>query len=241
MKKLLILCSLTLLFSCAPTEEQSSMLSSIENHQGPASYYDPQAVDLSKDTIEINNLTDDFYNPEKWEGMENDHYSVPEIQEDNSLRFNNTNATYNLADYSNKTISFNVKGNNDWNIYLLANSKSNSSNHIRLECQYNVLRIKTSFSGNHAVAYVPAAYNFKMNEFNRLDLKFTTENNKTTMKMWLDCVPVKLKQATDFTSNGVQIIDGELVLNQSESYSLGNYFVVKVWDDQDYLYLSKVL
>jgi hypothetical protein len=35
--------------------------------------------------------------------------------------------------------------------------------------------------------------------------------------------------------------DGELVLNQSESYSLGNYFIVKVWDDQDYLYLSKVL
>ena len=241
MKKLLLLMSLALLFSCGNSETSHGHIESTEEHKGPSSYYDPQAVDLTKDNIEINNLSEDFYNPNKWEGMDNDHYSVPVIQEDNSLKFNNTNAAYNLGDYSNKTISFNVKGNNDWNIYLLANDKSNNSNHIRLECQYNVLRIKTSFSGVHAVAYVPFGYNFKMNEFNRLDLKFTTENNKTSMKMWLDSVPVTLKQATDFTSSGVEITNGELVLKQSDSFTLGNYFVVKVWDDEDYIYLSKVI
>ena len=240
-KQLVLLLSLLVLAGCGTTHTTSPG-NEIPDHQGPASYYDPQAVDLTKDpNLGVNELSDDFYNPNKWVGMDNDHYSPAEVQSDTSMKFRNTNAAFDMGDYSNKSLSFTVKGNNDWNIYLLANNKSNNSNNfIRVECQYNVLRIKTSFSGNSAVAYVPAGYNFKMNEFSRLDFKFETANSTTTMKMWVDEVPVVLKKATDFSSKGVSISNGNLVVKQSSSFTLGNYFIVKIWDDQDYLFIKKV-
>ena len=52
MKKLLLLMSLALLFSCGNSETSHISIESTEEHKGPSSYYDPQAVDLTKDNIE---------------------------------------------------------------------------------------------------------------------------------------------------------------------------------------------
>ena len=249
-KQLLVLISLLALAGCGstetptpstPTPSNPSGETTNTNHQGPASYYDPQAVDLTKEEVAINNLSDDFYDTTKWEAFsDGDHFAAPEIQTSGAMKFRNTNAAFNLGDYSNKSFSMSVRGNNDWQMWLLSSNKANSGgHHIKLECQYNVLRIKTSFSGVSAVAYVPAGYNFKMDQYNRLDFKFETVNNVTTMKLWIDCVPVKMKKATDFSKQGVSIKDGNLVLQQSSSYQLGNYMLVKIWDDEDFLFIKK--
>lgn len=237
------------LFACSSTTHSSPLDDYVSGgaHNGPSSYPDPQAVDLTPVNLENHNFEDSFYNPDTWIGMtsdngaSNDHYGKPSYSEEDGLTFNNTNAAINLGNYENETISFNIKGNNDWNLWLRSSSYDNHSNNsLRIECQYNVLRIKTSFSGNDAVAYVPAGYNYKMNEWNRFDFKFTKNNNINTIEFFLNYVPVKVKMATDYSSKGAKVKNGNLTLEESNKFTLGNYLVLKIWDDQDFVSIKRV-
>ena len=249
MKKLLLPLVCIALFSCGTTTHSSPLddFTSGGPHNGPSTYPDPQAVDTTPVTLEDHNFADSFYNPDSWVGMtknngeSNDYFGKPTYDEENGLTFNNSNAAIDLGDMSNASISFNIYGNNDWNLWLRSSSYDNNANNsFRIECQYNVLRIKTSFSGNDAVAYVPAGYNYKVGEWNRFDFKFTKTKNTNTVEFYLNYVPVKVKIATNYTNKGAKVINGNLTLEESNNFQLGNYLVLKVWDDEDIVRIKRV-
>lgn len=203
-----------------------------------------------EDVPVLTELSSDFYDASNWEYMTNnngaslDGGDIPYSLSDGSIKFHRENQAIDIGDFTNSTVSFMLKGTNDWNIWFNSSTKDNANNSsYRLVYGYGELRLTLSSAPEQAAARIVNT-TYEKGQWNRFDIAFSTEKNAdgqtvTAIKVYVNGVRADLT-AGDYTAPAVSVADNVLMHTRPAMFTTGTYMVVKVWDADDYVQLKPV-
>lgn len=196
------------------------------------------------DVPEISELDAKFYNASNWVYMTNDGGTSTDIGEvpyslsDGSIKFHRANQAIEIGDYTNSTVSFMLKGTNDWSIWFNSSSKDNSDNSsYRLAYAYGGLRIALSSEPESAAAAIVNT-DYKKGEWNRFDLVFSANDGVCEIKVYVNGVRADL--AVSALVDGVTVENNVMRHEQPAGFVTGNYMAVKVWEANNYVQIKPV-
>lgn len=197
-----------------------------------------------EDTPVTAELDAKFYDAANWVYMTNDSGAsldageVPYSLDDGSIKFHRANQAIELGDLSNATVSFLLKGTNDWSIWFNSSSFDNAENNsYRLAYAYGGLRIALSSAPEQAAALIVNT-SYKKSEWNRFDVVFSTENGVCSIKVYVNGERADLAVGT--AMEGVTVEDNVLSHTQPQGFVTGNYVVVKVWEAHNFVQIKPV-
>ena len=200
---------------------------------------------INVETPTLSELPEAFYLAENWVYMTNndgaslDGGDIPYSMADGSIKFHRANQAIEIGDLSNATVSFMLKGTNDWSIWFNSSSIDNANNSsYRLAYAYGGLRIALSSAPEQAAAVVVDGL-YKKGEWNRFDIVFSTNDGVCEIKLYVNGVRATL-EAGDNTTPMVSVADNTLTHTQPAMFTMGNYMVVKVWEADNYVQLKPV-
>ncbi|MBQ8303133.1 MAG: hypothetical protein IJX97_06310 [Clostridia bacterium] len=190
-------------------------------------------------------LPDSFYDASNWgymtnnDGQSNDGGDIPYSMVDGSIKFHKANQAYELGDVSNATVSFMLKGTNDWSIWFNSSTKDNHNNSsYRLAYAYGGIRLVLSSAPEQAAAVVTDNL-YKKGEWNRFDVVFSTVDGVCEIKLYINGARATLA-AGDNTTPQVSVSDNVLTHTQPAMFKTGTYAVVKVWEAHNYVQIKPV-
>ncbi len=194
----------------------------------------------------LSELHGSFYLAENWQYMTNDDGAsldggdVPYSMADGSIKFHRANQAFIAGDYTNATVSFMLKGTNDWSIWFNSSSKDNANNSsYRLAYAYGGIRLVLSSAPEQAAAVVTDDL-YKKGEWNRFDIVFSTNKEGVCqIKLYINGVRATLA-AGDNTTPMVSVADNTLTHTQPAMFTTGEYMVVKVWEAHNYVQIKPV-
>ena len=202
-------------------------------------------AEIGDDTPIASELDSKFYDASNWSYMTNndgaslDGGDVPYSMTDGSIKFHKANQAIEMGDMTNATVSFMLKGTNDWSIWFNSSTKDNHNNSsYRLNYAYSGLRISLSSAPDQAAALVEEGL-YKKGEWNRIDIVFATVDNVTEIKLYVNGVRAGLTSG-DYTTPAVSVSDNTLIHTQPAMFETGNYMVVKVWEAHNYVQIKPV-
>ena len=197
------------------------------------------------DVPTLSELPDAFYNAASWVYMTNndgaslDGGDIPYAMSDGSIKFHRANQAIQIGDLTNATVSFMLKGTNDWSIWFNSSSIDNANNSsYRLNYAYGGLRIALSSAPELAAAIIDDS-NYNKGEWNRFDIVFSTDDGICDIKVYINGTRAALS-AGDNTTPMVSVADNTLTHTQPAMFSTGEYMVVKVWEAHNYVQLKPV-
>ena len=195
----------------------------------------PTAVDLDSK----------FYDAANWTYMTNndgasaDGGDIPYSMADGSIKFHKANQAIEIGDMSNATVSFMLKATNDFSIWFNSSSKDNNNNYsYRLAYAYSSLRIALSSAPDQAAALIGEELYLK-GEWNRFDIVFSTVDNVTEIKVYINGSQASLSSG-DNTTPAIEVSDNTFIHNKPAMFQTGSYMVVKVWEAHNFLQLKPV-
>ena len=190
-------------------------------------------------------LDSKFYNAANWSYMTNnngaalDGGDIPYSMADGSIKFHKANQAIEMGDMTNATVSFMLKATNDFSIWFNSSTKDNANNSsYRLAYAYGGLRLVLSSAPDQAAAVIDETY-FNKGEWNRFDLVFSTVDNVTEIKVYINGVRAELYSG-DYTAPAINVSDNTFIHTQPAMFKTGNYMVVKVWEAHNYVQLKPV-
>lgn len=190
-------------------------------------------------------LKEGFYDASEWVYMTNndgetlDGGDIPYSMNDGSIKFHKSNQAYEFGDLSNATVSFMLKGTNDWSIWFNSSTKDNHNNSsYRLAYANGGIRIAISSAPDLAAAVVTGDL-YNKGEWNRFDIVFSTTDGVCQIKLYINGIRAIL-EAGDNTTPAVNVDDNILTHTQPAMFKTGNYVVVKVWEAHNYVQIKPV-
>ena len=194
----------------------------------------------------LSELPATFYNPDNWVYMTNDNGAtldggdIPYAMNDGSIKFHKVNQAIEIGDFTNSTVSFMLKGTNDWSIWFNSSSIDNANNSsYRLAYAYGGVRIALSSAPEQAAAVVAEGL-YKKGEWNRFDISFSTNKDGVCeIKLYINGTRATLS-AGDNTTPMVSVANNTLTHTQPAMFTTGNYMVVKVWEAHNYVQIKPV-
>lgn len=202
-------------------------------------------AEIGDDTPVASELDSKFYDAANWSYMTNndgtalDGGDVPYSMADGSIKFHKANQAIEMGDMTNATVSFMLKGTNDFSIWFNSSTKDNHNNSsYRLNYAYSSLRLALSSAPDQAAALVEEGL-YKKGEWNRFDVVFSTVDNVTEIKLYINGVRAGLSSG-DNTTPAVSVADNTLIHTQPAMFQTGNYMVVKVWEAHNYVQIKPV-
>ena len=197
-----------------------------------------------KDEPTLTELSGKFYGAENWVFMTNnggaatDAGEVPYTLNDGSIKFHRLNQAVEAGDFTNSTVSFMLKGTNDWSIWFNSSSKDNNDNYsYRLAYANGGLRLALSSAPDLAAAVV-ADSSYEKAEWNRIDIVFETKDKTCKIKLYINGERASLVAGDNVS--GVTVSENVLTHAQPAMFKTGNYIVVKVWEAHNVLQLKPV-
>ncbi len=205
----------------------------------------PPIPPVTDDTPTLAELGGDFYDADNWSYMTNDGgtstdggdkvYSL----DDGSVKFHRANQSILLGDQSNRTMSFMLKGTNDWSIWFNSSSNDNADNYsYRLAYAYGGLRLVVSSAPDQAAAVIDGA-EYAKGEWNRFDVVFETVGKETSVKVYINGKRAALA-AGDNASPAIAVENNVLKHTRPAMFETGNYVCVKVWEAHNYVQLKPI-
>lgn len=202
--------------------------------------------DGEEDIPTLTELASKFYTADNWVYMTNnggaslDGGDVPFSLADGSIKFHRANQAINLGSCTNGTMSFMLKGTNDWSIWLNSDSIDNRDNHsYRLAYKENKLGIAVSSVSDNLAAVVSQS-TYQVAEWNRIDIVFATENNACSIKLYVNGERASLVRGNIGTTEEISVSKNVLKHTQGAGFVTGNYAVVKVWEAHNFLQIKPV-
>jgi len=199
-----------------------------------------------KDIPTLTELDSKFYTADNWGYMTNnggtslDGGDVPFSLADGSIKFHRANQAINLGSCTNGTMSFMLKGTNDWSIWLNSDSIDNRDNNsYRLAYKENKLGIAVSSVSDNLAAVVSQS-TYQVAEWNRIDIVFATENNACSIKLYVNGERASLVRGNIGTTEEISVSKNVLKHTQGAEFETGNYAVVKVWEAHNFLQIKPV-
>lgn len=200
--------------------------------------------DGEEDLPTLTELSADFYDSDNWVYMTNDDGEsldggeVAYSLSDGSIKFHRANQAIEVGDLTNTTVSFMLKGTNDWSIWFNSSSIDNTVNSsYRLAYAYSGLRIALSTAPESAAAAIVNT-DYEKGEWNRFDIVFSTEDGVCEIKVYVNGKRAEL--ATSGSVEGVTVENNVMRHVQPEGFTTGNYMAVKVWEANNYVQLKPV-
>ncbi len=203
-----------------------------------------------EDVPVLSELDSKFYTASNWEymtnndGAEQDGGDIVYSLADGSVKFHRANQAINYGDLTNATVSFMLKGTNDWSIWFNSSSPDNNNNSsYRLAYAYSGLRIALSSAPEQAAANIVDT-SYAKGEWNRFDVVFSTTENADGQKVTAVKVYVNGERAAlaagDNTSPAINVEGNVLTHTQPAMFSTGTYIAVKVWEAENYVQIKPV-
>lgn len=197
-----------------------------------------------KDEPTLTELSGKFYGAENWVFMTNNGGAATDAGEvaytlnDGSIKFHRLNQAIEAGDFTNSTVSFMLKGTNDWSIWFNSSSKDNNDNYsYRLAYANGGLRLALSSAPDLAAAVV-ADSSYEKAEWNRIDIVFETKDKTCKIKLYINGERASLVAGDNVS--GVTVSENVLTHAQPAMFKTGNYIVVKVWEAHNVLQLKPV-
>ena len=248
--KILIVATLVLsiltLSSCSVIEKVKDFITGEQPGEQPGDQPgDQPGGDDVTDVPTTSELDAKFYDASSWVYMTNDDGAsldggdIPYTMADGSIKFHRANQAIAMGDHTNATISFMLKGTNDWSIWFNSSTKDNANNSsYRLAYAYGGLRLVVSSAPEQAAAIVDGDI-YKKGEWNRFDIVFSTEDGVCQIKLYINGVRAALAPG-DNTTPMINVSDNILTHTQPAMFTTGNYMVVKVWEAHNFVQLKPV-
>ena len=215
-------------------------------HENP-SPDDKPSVELINQTEAKNpsEFNSKFYDASNWVYMTNnngaslDGGSVPYSLDDGSIKFHFANQAIDIGDHTNKTLSFMLNGTNDWSIWFNSDGIDNhTGSSYQLKCVGGEVIVALSSNPNSAVAKVADGI-YKSGEWNRFDVSFSINDGICELNIYINGKLATLENG-DYTEDNLFVDNNTLIYIQDESFTPGNYIVVKVWSAHNYLQIKPV-
>lgn len=204
---------------------------------------DPPPVETDDPTL--TELGGEFYTASNWAYMTNDGGASTDGGDkvyalgDGSVKFHRANQSVLFGDQSNRTMSFMLKGTNDWSIWFNSSSKDNTDNYsYRLAYAYGGLRLVVSSAPEQAAAVIDGT-EYKKGEWNRFDVEFETVGRETSIKVYINGKRATLA-AGENTSPAISVADNVFKHTRPAMFETGNYVCVKVWEAHNYVQIKPV-
>lgn len=202
---------------------------------------DPITQTESKNPAEFDTK---FYDASNWVHMTNnngtsrDGGALPVSLNDGSIKFHYANQAIDLGDHTNKTLSFLLKGTNDWAIWFNSIGIDNhTGSSYQLKYVNDELIITLSSNPNEAVAKVGAGL-YNKAAWNRFDIAFSNDDGMFSIMLYING---KLASLSDGKNNPENcFVAGDTLVSFDENFQVGKYIVVKVWSAQNYLQIKPV-
>lgn len=194
----------------------------------------------------VDEMPTEFFDAQNWQymtvngGRANVDGGIPYSLNDGSIKFHNANQGYDLGkSYIDDDMQFNIKTSKDWQIWLLSSSLDNNDGDcIKLFFKDEVLSVKTSESGNALATATAIDCGYITNAWNKMQISFSSSaDGNITTKIAINDRTVAFT-ATEYGTNSVA--DGNVVVEQTDEFTLGNYFIVKVWEGDCILQLKPI-
>lgn len=206
---------------------------------------DPPDPPDEKDEPTLAELDEKFYDASEWAYMTNDGGASADGGDkvyalgDGSVKFHRANQSVLFGDQSNRTMSFMLKGTNDWSIWFNSSSKDNADNYsYRLAHAYGGLRLVVSSAPEQAAAVIDGT-EYNKGEWNRFDVVFETVGKETSIKVYINGKRAALS-AGDNASPAISVADNVLKHTRPAMFETGNYVCVKVWEAHNYVQIKPV-
>lgn len=199
-----------------------------------------------KKNAEITYSDDPMFKAENWVYMTNnngagkDSGGIPCSLDDGTIKFHNANQAYNYgSDLSNGTVEFMLKASKNWQMWFLADTVDNKGvNCYKLVYLDNSLYFTTSESTSPMATVKVEDTKYKVNDWNKLGLSFSTSDKLCTINLTVNGEHVSFERAG--TGGSYTVTDGNFVHTQSATFNTGNYISVKVWYGDCFLQLRSV-
>ena len=230
-----------------PEHEHSFVNGKCDCGETDPDYVNPDPIDPvdPEDKPTTSELDSKFYNASNWvymtnnDGASNDGGDIPYTMADGSIKFHRANQAIHMGDMTNATVSFMLKGTNDWSIWFNSSTLDNSNNSsYRFAYAYGGLRLVLSSAPEQAAAVIADDLYVK-GEWNRFDIVFSTDDGVCQIKVYINGVRAELS-AGDNTTPMVKVENNVLTHTQPAMFTTGEYMVVKVWEAHNYVQLKPV-
>ena len=187
---------------------------------------------------------DPMFKAENWVYMTNgsikDSGGIPYSLDDGTIKFHNANQAYDLGkDYSDGSLSFMLKGSDNWQMWFLADTVDNTKvNCYKLIYKDDVLYMTASDTSQMLSGAEKQTTDYKTNEWNKFEIKFSvTQENVSNISVTVNGSKVKFK---DLQKGGNVSESGDFTHKRGENFKTGNYMTVKVWYGDCYLQLRSI-
>ena len=187
---------------------------------------------------------DPMFKAENWVYMTNgsvkDSGGIPYSLDDGTIKFHNANQAYDLGkDYSDGSLSFMLKGSDNWLTWFLADTVDNTKvNCYKMIYKDDVLYMTASDTSQMLSGAEKQTTAYKTNEWNKFELKFSvTQENFSNISVTVNGSKVKFK---DLQKGGNVSESGDFTHKRGENFKTGNYMTVKVWYGDCYLQLRSI-
>lgn len=204
---------------------------------------DPQPSETDVPTL--GELDAKFYTASNWVYMTNNNGASTDGGDivyslgDGSVKFHRANQAIELGDKTNATVSFMLKGTNDWSIWFNSSSKDNANNSsYRIAYAYGGLRLVVSSAPDRAAANIDGA-EYAKGEWNRFDIAFATADDVTEIKVYINGKRAALTEG-DNDSPLLKVENNVLSHEHPANFTTGTWAVVKVWEANNYVQLKPV-
>ncbi|MCM1289237.1 MAG: GDSL-type esterase/lipase family protein [Corallococcus sp.] len=199
-----------------------------------------------EDNPTLTELDSRFYDADNWVYMTNnggaslDGGDVPFSLSDGSVKFHRANQSLNIGKIDNGTMSFMLKGTNDWAIWFNSDSIDNRDNNsYRLVYKENKLGIAISSVSDNLAAVVSQS-TYQTAEWNRIDIVFETVDNVCSIKLYVNGERAALVRGNVGSTEEVNVSKNVLKHTRPAGFETGDYVVVKVWEAHNYLQIKPV-
>ena len=242
-----LLLVLTLLFS-ALSLSSCDLFETPDSGNGGNNSDDKLSVDLIKQTEAKNpaDLDAKFYDASNWVYMTNnngasrDGGALPVSLDDGSIKFHFANQAIDFGNHFNKTLSFMLKGTNEWAIWFNSDGiDNNTGSSYQLKCVNGELIITLSSNPNEAMAKVAAGL-YNKAEWNRFDIAFSDNDGMFSMQLYINGKLATLSDGKNNPDTCFVSANSFIHFYGETDFKIGNYIVVKVWSAQNYLQIKPV-
>lgn len=187
-----------------------------------------------------------FYDASSWEYMTNNNGAsrenggVPVSLDDGSIKFHFARQAIEIGEHTNKTLSFMLKGTNDWEIWLNSTGIDNqTSSAYLLKCVDGEIIFTLSSCPNVAAVSVAEGF-YNKAEWNRFDIAFREVDGYICIEIYINGKLATLNAGThlpeELSASGDAIVHDY----QSTAFEVGNYIAVKVFSADNYLQIKPV-
>lgn len=177
----------------------------------------------------------DFFNADNWSLLSESTGEKPVSLSDGSIKFYNANHFFDPGARTDGRFSFMLKALNDWEIRFHASASGGAGDYFTLKKLSGNIYLQAS-TGSSALLVMTEGGGYQSGAWVRFDIDVSGDGNQAAIEIFVNKAKVSFTKTS--SDENLTVEDSRFIFNMPSSFAPGNYFIIKVWDNNAVNYLQ---